>query len=687
MSDMSIDGCDEITDSVYGQWPLEVNPTTLWNGREVTVIQKRDERYDKILEIIHAELTQEPPSLEDRQIWQLLDKTLEELLEENDCFFDLTKGNIENAKSFIEHLKRAAKEVKKGLEKAAKTLKKLAEKTAEVVKKAIHAIAHGTKKAEEKVEKFVKEHKKETLIAIAVLAAIAGAVLLSGTLGSTAAAAAGGAASGGGSKKREDEEDGNGPAPSSPPSDPPSLPDWMTELVKSTAPDFLNKPSETSLDDAKKQAHDAWDLFDRLKLETERDLASLKEFEPQFNPSSKAIETIFNSVLNEAQFEASKNSLISRGWPEVFRAGHEKIDHAFETYSAQFRATVAPQAQPISLVERIQMGLEIIRQGMTEPNLLNPNSPIDSFFNESQKKFGNEQTITHFFEALGDTLKADSVIEKPTGPHPFLKYITSPFDPSFPPLTGIIAKSLPPLFPLSEPQPSRYFETEGIKRKDMMITCTFGMANTLEDAKKNLDHLKQLSNSDLCIEGIYNHTNGAIADLSEIFLLNYHGYSPNTQSLIRQKWIDFHVRNWDNPYAKILHFCSSQGAIHTKNALNGLPKVIRDRIIVIAIAPAVVISDELCYQSFNYASEKDIVHRGEDVMACIALLGAALHDEDTTGADTLRQQIADAYLSNKAQLILLKPHEGATGLDHEFISPTFDPYIGRHLDDYSTDGI
>jgi hypothetical protein len=35
MSEMSIDGCEEIADSLYEHWPLEGNTTTLWNGREV----------------------------------------------------------------------------------------------------------------------------------------------------------------------------------------------------------------------------------------------------------------------------------------------------------------------------------------------------------------------------------------------------------------------------------------------------------------------------------------------------------------------------------------------------------------------------------------------------------------------------------------------------------------------------
>ncbi len=411
MSDMCVDACEGIDDSVYGYQPVEENPTVLWNGREVTLVQETDERYNKILQIIHAERTQEPP----------------------------------------------------------------------------------------------------------------------------------------------------------------------------------------------------------LKLETENNLASLREHESQFNPCFKATETVVNTILNDPQFDASKASLISRGWLEIARTGHERIDEAFNA------------------VEKVE----------------------------------ENQTVANFFE----TLEIGGAVGK------------SLVFPLEQPLKAI-SKSVSSLLPALEPQPSRYFETEGIKRKDIMITFANGMANRFEDAKRNLDHLKRLSGSDLCLEGVYNHTNGAIADLLEIALLNYPGYSPNTQDLLGQKWVEFHERNQDNPDAKILHFCHSQGAIHTRNTLNSLPQEIRDRIIVVAIAPAVVISSELCYQSFNYASKKDIVHRGEDVIATLGLYGAIFHDEDTAGPDMLRQQILETYCKNKAQLILLEPHEGATGIDHNLTSPTFIHHITQRLESY-----
>ncbi len=97
---------------------------------------------------------------------------------------------------------------------------------------------------------------------------------------------------------------------------------------------------------------------------------------------------------------------------------------------------------------------------MSEPELFDPNLPVGSFFKEDQKKIEKveeNQTVANFFETLGDTLKTGIEIGKP---------LVFPLEQ---PLKAI-SKSVSPLLPALEPQPSRYFETEGIKRKDIMIT-------------------------------------------------------------------------------------------------------------------------------------------------------------------------------------------------------------------------
>src|SRR5258708_34098583 len=117
------------------------------------------------------------------------------------------------------------------------------------------------------------------------------------------------------------------------------------------------------------------------------------------------------------------------------------------------------------------------------------------------------------------------------------------------------------------------------------------------------------------MDWVYNRTHSGPIDVLEIFGFNFNGYSPYTAALLVQNWVDFHEKNKNNPDAKYLQFCHSQGAIHLKNALVGAPQEIRNRVMVVAIAPAAIVSRKICFNSFNYACKTDLVHYGEMLAA------------------------------------------------------------------------
>ena len=343
-----------------------------------------------------------------------------------------------------------------------------------------------------------------------------------------------------------------------------------------------------------------------------------------------------------------------------------------------------PSSQRIlpSVLEKIQLSLEIIGRGMIEPELLDPNSSLDLFVNNPDIDPG--ETIASFLTKIKDTFKQGflgNIAPKPFDPNaPATSEASSLFknvfdlSKSFSSAPDLIAGSPLASAPLSAGL-SKYFKTEGNSREDTLITCINGMNNTYEEAIRNAEHIRALCPGNPCIEGIYNHTNGKLIDFFEIFTFNYKGYSPITKGLLIQKWSAFHEKNKDRPNAKILHFCHSQGAIHTKNALMGLPKEIRDRIIVIAIAPAEVVPKVLCYNSFNYASETDIVPDGEILMSWFA----------NSHIESDREEFLINPFEIQSELIRLKRHEDATDkLDHGFQSPTFDEKINFHLKNYET---
>lgn len=113
---------------------------------------------------------------------------------------------------------------------------------------------------------------------------------------------------------------------------------------------------------------------------------------------------------------------------------------------------------------------------------------------------------------------------------------------------------------------SRSYTISGIDRDGMLITYINGMNNTFEFAVSNAQHIQSLFPIQMSIHGIYNNTNGALLDLAEISALNYLGYSPLTEDLLKAEWTTFHEKNTHNPHAKILHFCHSQGG-HTQRML------------------------------------------------------------------------------------------------------------------------
>jgi hypothetical protein len=273
---------------------------------------------------------------------------------------------------------------------------------------------------------------------------------------------------------------------------------------------------------------------------------------------------------------------------------------------------------------------------------------------------------------------------------PFRQGSTKPDSQRFPPLRGTeqskswIANAFetigrgmidlelmnPEIPPLPEREVSFRFSTLGNREPHLQIAGINGINTNQDQARSHANYISSLVPK-RCVDWVYNRGRGPVIDLAEVFTLNYAGFSPNTGQLLQENWLAFHEKNADRPNAKYLQFCHSQGAIHVRNALANLPKEIRDRITVVAIAPAAVVPRELCHESFNYASKKDVVHLGE-------LIYRSALDSNECGISKLLEMTLDHY----EQLILLDPHPDAEGIDHDFQSPTFENVIRFALKNY-----
>jgi hypothetical protein len=232
--------------------------------------------------------------------------------------------------------------------------------------------------------------------------------------------------------------------------------------------------------------------------------------------------------------------------------------------------------------------------------------------------------------------------------------------------------ALPPV--PTTPMRSCHVQTAGVKMPGMGSGFINGMNTSFFEHVSHLDHIKKFA-GDMSIDGVYNHSNGAVADVGEIFFINYPGIAPVTSDLLLENWTRFHEENKNNPDAKYLQFTHSMGNILARDALMKAPKEIRDRVIVVATAPAAIIPKWLCYDSYHYASKRDVIHYGEDLHTHFT---AEYYDESE------RQDLYNRLLENKQQLILLDPHPGAKGIDidHKCESPTFDEVFERHFNEY-----
>ena len=110
-----------------------------------------------------------------------------------------------------------------------------------------------------------------------------------------------------------------------------------------------------------------------------------------------------------------------------------------------------------------------------------------------------------------------------------------------------------------------------------------------------------------------------------------------------------------------------------RNALILAPQEIRDRVIVVAIAPAAVVPKKLCFDSVNYACKTDIVPKAELVVESVLDL---LHREGLT-------HIIEA-LEKQDQIIWVEPHPDSKGMGHGFQDPTYLELIESHLVEHMT---
>ena len=143
---------------------------------------------------------------------------------------------------------------------------------------------------------------------------------------------------------------------------------------------------------------------------------------------------------------------------------------------------------------------------------------------------------------------------------------------------------------------SKIYQVGNDERSDLAIGFINGMGNDFDSAQASAKYLSRLAGGH-CIHAVYNATHGHRIDLVECKLgLGYLATDP--VRLLHNMWNSFFDRSSDS--ARFLMVCHSQGVIHVRNALLDYPPELRERILVVAIAPGGYVYRETCAQVTHF---------------------------------------------------------------------------------------
>lgn len=187
---------------------------------------------------------------------------------------------------------------------------------------------------------------------------------------------------------------------------------------------------------------------------------------------------------------------------------------------------------------------------------------------------------------------------------------------------------------------------------EISISWVNGIMNSLKDSSETAKVLSEMAD-DHYVTFVYNETRKFVgADLVRCFFELF--FYANTQAVknLQTRW-SAHF-NAAGPNSYLFHVCHSEGAIITRNALKSYPEELRQRIIVIAIAPGAYINDKYAYQVTHYRSTRDIV-------PLLDFVGAYRCSQST---------------------VVLKPHPDAPWFDHSVSSPTYQDSLRFEVESY-----
>lgn len=186
--------------------------------------------------------------------------------------------------------------------------------------------------------------------------------------------------------------------------------------------------------------------------------------------------------------------------------------------------------------------------------------------------------------------------------------------------------------------------------KDFGIGFTGGIGSSLNDSFSHARYISNLAGG-YCVDLVHNPTNGLKNDVCRCLNSIFHDMASRVVPELHKNWDRFFNESSTGSY---LQFAHSEGVANVNNALKSYDEDLRQRILVVAIAPSTYINKDFCGRVWHYASKRDPVPWLD--------LNARSQNRNTTHR--------------------LSPHQDAHFFDHDFESPTYEAPIRERSDKY-----
>lgn len=152
-------------------------------------------------------------------------------------------------------------------------------------------------------------------------------------------------------------------------------------------------------------------------------------------------------------------------------------------------------------------------------------------------------------------------------------------------------------------QPSRPYHLNRRELDRGQIGFHNGIGCSFEDAKTHALTLSDRCAQQYNLHCTYSATMGYRKDIASA-LLGQGGTVTSAVIHLLEQWQDFFERKESD---RLLQICHSRGAVEVNTALGQLPPALRQRIIVVSIAPAYIIPQEMAYNVINLVIPSDPV--------------------------------------------------------------------------------